>query len=122
MLRPRNIIRVTIPCYKQFTWTHRSYHGLRGCLKFPMFVRAVTFNEAEIINQQRRPIKNVLKNVAIFNGKHLCWSLFSTKLQAGLQDRKKRLQHRCFPLNIATFLKTPILKNIRERLSLVKVS
>ena len=25
---------------------------------------------------------------------------------------KKRLQHRCFPVNIAEFLRTPILKNI----------
>ena len=25
---------------------------------------------------------------------------------------KKRLQHRCFPLNIAKFLRTPVLKNI----------
>ena len=24
---------------------------------------------------------------------------------------KKRLQHRCFPVNIANFLRTPILKN-----------
>ena len=30
---------------------------------------------------------------------------------------KKRLQHRCFPVNIAKFLK-PILKNIYERLLL----
>ena len=29
---------------------------------------------------------------------------------------KKRLQHRCFPVNIAKFLKTPNLKNIWERL------
>ena len=25
---------------------------------------------------------------------------------------KKRLQHRCFPVNIAKFLRTPILMNI----------
>ena len=31
---------------------------------------------------------------------------------------KKRLQHRCFPLNIAKFLRTPTLKNICERLLL----
>ena len=34
---------------------------------------------------------------------------------------KKRLQHRCFPMNIAKFLKTTILKNICERL-LLKVT
>ena len=29
---------------------------------------------------------------------------------------KKRLQHSCFPLNIAKFLRTPTLKNIYKRL------
>ena len=46
----------------------------------------------------------VLKNSAIFTGKHLSWSLFLLKLQAFF---KKRLQHRCFPVNIAKFLITP---------------
>ena len=31
---------------------------------------------------------------------------------------KKRLQHICFPVNIAKFLRTPILKNICDRLLL----
>ena len=60
--------------------------------------------------------KGVLKNVAIFTGKYLCWSLF-----AGLQVCnfiKKRLQRWCFPVNTANFLRTPILKNICERLLL----
>ena len=35
--------------------------------------------------------KGALKNVAIFPGKNLCWSLFFNE---------KRLQHRCFPVNI----------------------
>ena len=47
--------------------------------------------------------KGVLKNLANFTEKDLCWSL------------KKRLQHRCFPMNIAKFLRTSILKNICER-------
>ena len=45
--------------------------------------------------------KFVHKNLAVFTGK--------------LQTRdiiKKRPQHRRFPLNIAKFLRTPILKNI----------
>ena len=32
---------------------------------------------------------------------------------------KKRLQRRCFPVNIARFLRTPFLKNICERLLLL---
>ena len=36
---------------------------------------------------------------------------------AGLQLYfKRRLQHRCFPVSIAYFLRTPILKSISERL------
>ena len=44
-------------------------------------------------------------------------SLFNEN--AGLQSCnfiKKRLQYRCFPINIAKFVKTPVLKNIFERL------
>ena len=36
----------------------------------------------------------------------------------GLQLIKKRLEHRCFPVEFAIFLRTPILKNIFERLLL----
>ena len=54
--------------------------------------------------------QGVLKNFAIFTGKHLCWSLNLIKLRPSgscLRDCnfvKKRLQHRCFSVNIATFL------------------
>ena len=44
----------------------------------------------------------ILKNFAIFTGRHFCWSLFNKV--AGLQGCNimiRRLQHRCFPLNIA---------------------
>ena len=43
---------------------------------------------------------NALKNLAIFPGKHLCWRFFLKKFI------KKRLQHRCFPVNIAKCLST----------------
>ena len=46
---------------------------------------------------------NALKNLAIFPGKHLCWRFFLKKFI------KKRLQHRCFPVNIAKFLKIAFL-------------
>ena len=45
---------------------------------------------------------DVFKNFAIFTGKHLCWSLFLIKLQA----------FRCFPVNIAKFLRVAFLQNI----------
>ena len=75
----------------------------------------------EIFNSVSLPIeKVVLKKFAIFTGKHLFESL-SNKVP-GLQACnfiKKRLQHRCFPVNIAKRLRTSILKNICERLFLV---
>ena len=59
--------------------------------------------------------KTVLKNFAIFTGKHLCWSLFLNKV-TGLQVVS--LQHRCFPVNIAKFVRALALKNISEHLLL----
>ena len=52
------------------------------------------------------------KNFAIFTGKLLCWSLFLIKLQSWRPAFiKKTLQHMCFPVNIAEFLRTALLKN-----------
>ena len=44
----------------------------------------------------------ILKNFAIFTGKHLCKSQFFIKLQTW--KIKKRLQHRCFPVSIVKIL------------------
>ena len=41
-------------------------------------------------------IGEVLKKFTVFRGKYLCWSL------------QKRLQHRCFPVNIAKVLRTTL--------------
>ena len=59
-----------------------------------------------------------LKNFAILTEKHLCWSLFLIKLQAVCNFIKKRLQHKWLFVNIAKFVRSPILKNICERLLL----
>ena len=76
---------------------------------------------SEKYNEQKVFYKKiVLNNFAIFTEKHLCWYLFFNK-NAGLQAWnfiKKRLQHRCFLVNIAKFLRTAIFKNICERLLL----
>ena len=55
--------------------------------------------------------EGVLTNFAKFTGKHLCQSLFFNKV-AALRPAtllKKRLWHRCFPVNFAKFLRTPFL-------------
>ena len=54
----------------------------------------------------------VLKNFAMFVGKHLRWSRFLIKFQYWRRAFlfKNRLQHRCFYVNIAKFLRTAFLK------------
>ena len=70
--------------------------------------------------------KGVLRNFTRFTGNHLCQSLFFNKA-AGLRPTtllnettllKKRLWHRCFPVNFAKFLTTPFLQNTSGRLLL----
>ena len=61
--------------------------------------------------------KAVLKNFAILTRKHLCWNLFFNKVAANFI--KKRLQHRCFSVNIAKSLRALFLKNICEQLLLI---
>ena len=63
--------------------------------------------------------KAVLKNFAIFTGIQLSEYLFDKVV--GLQACnfiRKRLQYRCFSVNILKFLTTPILKNTCKRLLL----
>ena len=65
--------------------------------------------------------KVVLGNFAKFTGKHLCHSHFFNKV-ADLSPAtlfKKRLWHRCFPINFSKFLRTPFLQNISGRLILI---
>ena len=64
--------------------------------------------------------KGVLRNFENFTGKNLCQCLFFNK-DAGLSPAtllKKRLWHRCFPVNFAKFLRTPFLiENLRTTAS-----
>ena len=60
--------------------------------------------------------KVVLRNFAKCTGKHLCQSLFFNKV-AGLRLAtllKKRVWHRCYPVNFMKFLRTTfIIKHLR---------
>ena len=74
---------------------------------------------------QRQPAEvfckiGVLRNFAKFTGKHPCQSLLFNKV-ADLRPAtllKKRLWHRCFPVNFAKFLKTPFITKHLWRLLL----
>ena len=59
--------------------------------------------------------KSILKNFGKFTGKYLRQSLFFNKV-AGL---RRRLWHRCFPMNFAKFLETPFLQNTSGRMLLI---
>ena len=57
---------------------------------------------------------SVFKNFTKFTGKHLSWSLFLNKvgvLRTPIM-LKKRLRHRCFPVNFAKYLWTSTLWSI----------
>ena len=96
-------------------------HDCRQCINFQ--------NTLKNTHRKCSVNQGALKNFANFTGKHLFWDLFLIKLQAfrtatslketqGLQLFKKKLQHRCFPVKFARFLRAPILKNIYKRLLL----
>ena len=55
-------------------------------------------------NFQKQSPGGALKNFSKFKGKHLCQSLLIL-----LTLLKKRLWHRCFPVNFDKFLRTPFL-------------
>ena len=86
-----------------------------------MVVFAITIQMTIRSSHQRSSVKNgVLRNFAKFRGKHLCQVLIFNKV-AGPEPEtlfKKRLWHRCFPLNFAKFLRTPFSQKTSGRLLL----
>ena len=61
--------------------------------------------------------KGVLKNFTNFTGKHQCWSPFFNKVAGDYDFIKKETPTLVFSCEICE-IKTPILKNICERLIL----
>ena len=88
------------------------YTKYRMCLSMMMVVQYATPKQHLKFRISRPEVfceKGVLRNFAKFTGKHLCQSLFFNKV-AGLRPAtllKKRLWHRCFPVNFVKFLGTP---------------
>ena len=56
-----------------------------------------------------------------FTEKHLCQSLFFNKVAdlSTVTLLKKKLRHRCFPVNLTKFQRTPYLQNIFGQLFLI---
>ena len=90
---------------------------------FPILICNKTRAEPYVQFQNQPPEvfceKDVLKNFTSFTGKHLCLSLFLIKLHVFRPvTLLKRDQHWYFSVKFAKLLRTPILKNIWERLLL----
>ena len=82
----------------------RSYLSCNDQCDWCLFQEIIIFNCMQMFFKT-----GVSRNVTIFRGKHLCWSLFLIKLQAWdfiSTLSQKRLQHKCFPENIAKILQT----------------
>ena len=86
------------------------------------------FFHVSIANNKKQPPdvfykKAVLKYFSVFQGKHLCWSLFLIKLSACRSATllKRNSNTSGFLLNIAKCLKAHILRKICERLLLNSV-
>ena len=96
-----------------FTYYNVKIHPLP--LKSPIYSKILVSKKMQTrcsrgnrSSHQRCSIKkSVLGNFTKFTGKHLCQILFFNKV-AGLSPAilsKKRLWHRCFPVNFAKFLR-----------------
>ena len=76
---------------------------------------------ADRSSHQRCSIKKgFLKNFTKFTGKHMYQSLYFHKVTSFRSATllRKRLWHRCFPVNFAKFLRTPFLQSTSGRLLL----
>ena len=93
------------------------YPEMNFSLKVKPLLSMKTYNTITFFGSSRPELfckKGVLRNFTTFKGKHLCQSLFFNKV-AGLRPAsllKKRLWHRCFPVNFVKFLRTPFLQNV----------
>ena len=79
---------------------------------------AITHTRIKSSYQRCSMKKGVLRNFTKFTVKYLCQSLFFNRV-VGLRPvnlLKKRLKHRCFPVNFAKFLRIPFLQDTSGRL------
>ena len=90
------IVSIKKVCLKAISFSEAATRHKRG--SFLSFCLKVTLNNGNCVfliackdvKRQKQPKvfykKAVLKNIAIFTGKHLCWSLFFIKLQACFEE------------------------------------
>ena len=104
---------IRIASSKAFSWAAKVFYLTQELVILVQYLFGLEKKRPYRSSRQRCFIKKVvLKKFAIFTGKYLCRSIFFNKV-AGLwacNFIKKRLQHRCFPVNIVKFLRAPILR------------
>ena len=87
------------------------------------YLTQITFGHVSRIQKQPPKVfykKGVLRNFAKLAGRHLCQGLFFNKFAGRRPETlfKKRLQHKCFPVNFVKLLRIPFLQNTFGRLLL----
>ena len=108
-------------CFSALTQSLINYHELKFIYLFKLLF---TFDLHLLYRSSHRRCsikKGVLKNFTKFTGNHMCQNLFFNKV-ADLRPAtllKKRLWHRCFPVNFVKFSRTLFLQNTSGRLHLV---
>ena len=96
-------------------WIHvsQSDHSNYLLLYF-ILLKRILWNNIRSSHRMCPTEKAVLLKISQYSQeKHLCWNLILIKLQAR-SPIKRRFQHRCFPVNIAKFLRIPNLEEICE--------
>ena len=99
---------------RNFTYksSNKKKKGKRICKELKISVMGVISTTSIKSSRSKMFFKiGVLKNFAIFTGKHMCKSLFLIKLKA-CNFIKKRLQKVFCRTFLNLFLRTPILKSI----------
>ena len=97
-------------------WSRQSSYFLRRsqdyCFKFALISLVKVYLHYRSSRRICSVWKGALSNFAKFIEKQLCQSLFFNKVGCLCNFIKKILWHRCFPVNFAKFIWTPILQNI----------
>ena len=102
------------PCRK--VWWRLFHHSdIVSCLQLqPIFLKTIHWKSSQCTepyrsSHQRCSVrKGILRNFAKFTGKHLYRSLFFNRV-AGLRPAtllRKKIWHKCFPVNFAKFSRT----------------
>ena len=101
-----------------FSYFSRSYPSTWFLLSKLSFYSCLFIHDL-VNNLRKQQFRiGILKNFAIFTGKRFGWSLFFNKVDPLTVSNviKKKLQHRCFAVNIANFLRTALFIDHLRRL------